>query len=303
VTCTNDERNSDQPERTHEAPRSSEGPIGGNGIRSEIAGEGKEGRGAREREGLTPRIGSSGACARPAKTEHPCDAMVGDDSRVAELPSDAVLRGEEGSRWRTSVFNRLRSSLGLLLAWCVTPARELMLWRAARVAEEPLSFPARGTAGGSSERGRGKKKSWARPGCGRRIAHKTAGAAVFPVPWRRVGAQKNYSLALLRALVVVRCRAGTEWSAAEGDHTIFCIRVLVCRFHASKGCVATCWLLPTLRDAGQMIQGPSKRPERCAAAGSGEEAATGPGATVHVTLSVIWTAFLRVHKKTFSYGT
>jgi hypothetical protein len=157
-----------------------------------------------------------------------------------------------------------------------------------------------------ADRARGaeeRKKSWARPGCGRRIAHKTAGAAVFPVPWRRVGAQKNYSLALLRALVLVRCRAGTEWSAAEGDHTIFCIRVLVCRFHASKGCVATCWLLPTLRDAGQMIQGPSKRPERCAAAGSGEEAATGPGATVHVTLSVIWTAFLRVHKKTFSYGT
>jgi hypothetical protein len=116
------------------------------------------------------------------------------------------------------------------------------------VTEEPLSFPARGTAGGSSERSRGKKKSWARPGCGRRIAHKTAGAAVFPVPWRRVGAPKNYSLALLRALVLVRCRAGTEWSAAEGDHTIFCIRVLVCRFHASTGCVATCWLLPTPRD-------------------------------------------------------
>jgi hypothetical protein len=119
-----------EPTRPRDQARNRQGEME-YGARSR--GEGKEGREAREREGLTPRIGSSGACARLAKTEHPCDAMVGDDSREAELSSAAVLRGEEGSRWRSSVFNRLRSSLGQLLVSCATPARELMLWCAARV--------------------------------------------------------------------------------------------------------------------------------------------------------------------------
>ena len=49
----------------------------------------------------------------PAKTEATCDAMVGDDSRVAEVSAAAAaLRGEEGSRCRASVLN-LRSALGL----------------------------------------------------------------------------------------------------------------------------------------------------------------------------------------------
>lgn len=69
------------------------------------------------REGdLTPRMGSSGACARPAKTDD--DAMVGKAWREesASAAEEEVLvvvavRAEEGSRWRTSVLN-LRSALG-----------------------------------------------------------------------------------------------------------------------------------------------------------------------------------------------
>lgn len=61
-------------------------------------------------------MGSSGACARPAKTDD--DAMVGKAWREesASAAEEEVLvvvavRAEEGSRWRTSVLN-LRSALG-----------------------------------------------------------------------------------------------------------------------------------------------------------------------------------------------
>jgi hypothetical protein len=129
-------------------------------------------------------MGSSGACASAAKTEEdPCDAMVGNDSRVAEV-SAAVLRGEEGSRWRTSVLN-LRSALGACAARTIAGAIRC-------AARERACGLVRGE--GTEIGGRGERR--AQPGCGRRVAYKTAGGprkrrgqlcfVVVAAPWRRV---------------------------------------------------------------------------------------------------------------------
>lgn len=135
-------------------------------------------------------MGSSGACASAAKTEDPCDAMVGNDSRVAEVSAAAVLRGEEGSRWRTSVLN--------LLSALVACAARTLAGAIRCAARDCVSVPAdlvwsEGTESG----GRGERR--AQPGCGRRVAYKTVGAAggkgevtwtavigVVAAPWRRV---------------------------------------------------------------------------------------------------------------------
>jgi hypothetical protein len=99
-------------------------------------------------------MGSSGACSSAAKTEDPCDAMVGNDSRVevAEV-SAAALRGEEGSRCPTSVLN-LRSALGA----CACAARTLA--GAIRCAARERAWCGRG----KRERGPGDVNGVRKPG-------------------------------------------------------------------------------------------------------------------------------------------
>ena len=60
-------------------------------------------------------MGSSGPCAMPAKTEEE-EAMVGKAWRSAEVAVAAAgdVRGEEGSRWRTSVLNLRSAGVGIL---------------------------------------------------------------------------------------------------------------------------------------------------------------------------------------------
>jgi hypothetical protein len=55
-------------------------------------------------------MGSSGPCTTPAKTEEEA-AMVGKAWREEEVAVD--VRGEEGSRWRTSVLNLRSASLAV----------------------------------------------------------------------------------------------------------------------------------------------------------------------------------------------
>lgn len=124
------------------------------------------------REGdLTPRMGSSGACARPAKTDD--DAMVGKAWREesASAAEEEVLvvvavRAEEGSRWRTSVLN-LRSALGCAPR---TLADGIVAQARVRRAGE--------TRRGSVPWGGGGEGAACATGCGRRVAPgkgKTAG--------------------------------------------------------------------------------------------------------------------------------
>lgn len=112
-------------------------------------------------------MGSSGACARPAKTDD--DAMVGKAWREesASAAEEEVLvvvavRAEEGSRWRTSVLN-LRSALGC----------------APRTLADGIVAQARVRRAGETRRG---SVAWGgaacATGCGRRVAPgkgKTAG--------------------------------------------------------------------------------------------------------------------------------
>jgi hypothetical protein len=155
-------------------------------------------------ECLTPRMGSSGACARAAKTEDPCDAMVGNDSRVVVVKAEsaaaaAVLRGEEGIRCRASVLN-LRSALGC--CGCACAARTLAgAIRCAATVRGACSRLARGGGTESTVQRVGVGNGLRDPGCGRRVSYKTAGAArgvtwtagfrgraLEAAPWRRVTA-------------------------------------------------------------------------------------------------------------------
>jgi hypothetical protein len=229
--------------------------------------------------------------------------MVGDDSRVAELSSAAVLRREEGRRWRTSVFNLLRSALGLLLLLGSSScARRVWPRYGARRAGRARTAGTRGKDGRD-------------PGAaaGRLFSVKSRVA----VPWRRIArAEKSFAGVASRARVLVRFPAGMQRSAAEVEYTSFCIRVITCRFHASTGCVAcreesmmcglllstiVCvpWILPVgcypLSETGQRIRGrrnsesDARRPD-------------GFYSQRHV-ITVIWMAFLCVHKKVFGYET
>jgi hypothetical protein len=97
--------------------------------------------------------------------------MVGDDSRVAELSSAAVLRREEGRRWRTSVFNLLR-----LVGTGAAAAAGLVRWGCCCWARHRVRGACgRGTArGGRVERRlRGREEKLGAT----RVEHKTAGAA------------------------------------------------------------------------------------------------------------------------------
>lgn len=134
------------------------------------------------REGdLTPRMGSSGACARPAKTDD--DAMVGKAWREesASAAEEEVLvvvavRAEEGSRWRTSVLN-LRSALGcaprtladgIVAQARVRRAREAFLPFLAR-SRGGNEAGERGVGGGSGVRNRVRppSRAWKRENGGR----------------------------------------------------------------------------------------------------------------------------------------